>query len=251
MFTIRTLDGPPEDLFNPPFRKVDFAHYWQGVVVSTGLRCAWTVPPNDYTPDQAGFATFMKADNKRSDEERKNLPQNPDKDDVHTPWREALCNQWNHVFYDVSNFLVEGCAGVGHFHPPSHDVFAIDYPRTDDEKGSAAAAAAVKKTWDTRVLLIPAYLDPGVSIRMLMVIKVGEDGGAEWKEEEKTLGTFDGSNTTEIWYLRRDVEVAFHVEGDFGASERRKGVAAVLAVGVLCSDGHGEEVVVEDERQDD
>ena len=66
-----------------------------------------------------------------------------------------------------------------------------------------------------------------------------EDGTEKGGE---SLGTFEGSNTTEIGYLRRGVEVTFHVEGDFEKAERN-GVAAVLVVGIMYSANHGKQLV--------
>ena len=229
MFFIPTLDGPSSDIVNSLFRKINFDDSDAVIIVSTGLRHAWVVPHGEYTLDANGVGYFMRADQQRSDADRDAL-QRADKEDVRSPWREAIYYQWNHVFYDVANYLVEECGEFNRFHPPNSDAFAIKYPRSDGEDSEEV----VVKTWEANVLLIPAYLDPGVSLRMSMR-KEGEsgpDGAAE------NLGTFDGSNTTEIWYLRRGVQVAFHIEGDFPKAER-KGVAAVLTVGIMCSASHG------------
>jgi len=42
----------------------------------------------------------------------------------------------------------------------------------------------------------------------------------------------------EIWYVRSGMGVNFHVQGDF--EQACEGVAAVLAVGVICSKDHQE-----------
>ncbi len=53
------------------------------------------------------------------------------------------------------------------------------------------------------------------------------------------IGIIDESNLVEIWYVRSGVGVRFHVQGDF--EQGCEGVAAVLAVGVICSKDHQEE----------
>ena len=140
-------------------------------------------------------------------------------------WRDSIYHMWNHVFYDVMNFLPEVNCSVGHFHPPSHDAFAVDYPTAHGRN-----VAVAKKKWDTNTLLIPAHRAPGVSVRAT----VNESNEDETLEKE--LGTFDGLNPTEIWYVRKGVDVNIYVEGDF--EKDRQGVAAVTVYGILCSDIH-------------
>ncbi|MCJ1248312.1 hypothetical protein MMC30_005529 [Trapelia coarctata] len=223
MHTIRTLEGPPEDLFYPPFRKIEFDDEAAIVTVSTHLRYAWTAIPG--SADKDGVGVFMKANSERTEEERDNLPENPDKDDIRTPWRKAIYEQWNHVFWDVAGFLSEVGPGIGHLHPPSQDAYAVYHPSAGD-----ANAAVVKKSWDTNVLVIPAYLEPSVSVRVFTT-KAGEDGLVE-----KTLGTFDGSNTAEIWFVKSGHEV--NVAVNSGGAKDWKGVAAVLVYGKLCNEDH-------------
>lgn len=54
------------------------------------------------------------------------------------------------------------------------------------------------------------------------------ESNEDWTSE-KELGTFD----TEIWYVRKGVDVNIYVEGDF--EKDRQGVAAVMVNGILCS----------------
>ena len=224
MFSVRNLDGSVEDMFNPKFRKVDFGSTPVVVLVSTHLRYAWSAIPSDDTSEN-GIGQFIKANYERSEEERKNVPQNPDRDNIHTPWRDSVYHNWNHVFYDVMKFLPDVNCSVGHFHPPSHDVFAVAYPRAD-----GASVAVARKKWDTNMLMTPAHMEPGVSFRAT-VNERNEDGVAE-----KELGTFDGSNATEIWYIRKGVNINIYVEGNF--DKGRRGIAAAMVVGILCSDIH-------------
>ncbi|KAJ7584775.1 hypothetical protein C8J56DRAFT_892507 [Mycena floridula] len=204
MYCIRTLDGESlQEQFFPPFRKINFGDDSAVMTVSSLLPYAW----NSIPTDNSTIANFMRDTSYLSDAEREALPSNPDLT-IHTKWRDDVYRHWNHVYYDVMNFLQEAAPGVGHLHPPSHDVLPVPY-QTQTKK------------WDTSVLLIPTYLVPGVKVRL---DTTGPD--------QKTLGVFDGMNTTEIFWLMKGTEVTTIIEG-----QEKEGLAAVLAVGVLCDCG--------------
>jgi hypothetical protein len=235
MYTGRTLDGSPEDLISPSFRLVNFSDEGAIVLVSTHLRHAWTAAPGaDVGAGAVG--AFIAASHNRSAEERRAVPQNPNKEDIHTPWRDEIYHQWNHVFYDVANFLASVGPGIGHLHPPAHNAFALKYPVADGE------GEVRRMVWDHNVLVIPAHLEQGVSVRMSMI---KEDG------EEKTLGTFNESNPADIWYIKNGTRVRFFVEGEY--ENVRGGVAAVLVCGRLdltCPGHEGQHEVATEEVSD-
>ena len=151
----------------------------------------------------------------------------PDTSSVHTAWREEVYFVYNHVFWDVSRFLGEaaGRGVVGHFHPPRHEVFALgrgrdgdgaESKRADGNDGDDAADKEGVKTmqWPINILLIPAYLAPGVKVRVTAADRPKQDGaddeGPAPADEE--LGVWDGTNDMEVWYLRAGLEVKFAVE---------------------------------------
>jgi hypothetical protein len=139
----------------------------------------------------------------------------------------------------VANFLSLVGPGIGHVHPPAHEAFGLTYPVADNE------GEAKWKVWDYNVLVIPAHLEPGVSVRMSTV---KEDG------EEKTLGTFSTSTTADIWYIKKGASVRFFVEGEY--ENVRGGVAAVLVSGRLdltCPghEGVNEGAVIDDEANEE
>jgi len=208
------------------------------VLVSTHLRYAWTAAPGaDVGAGAVG--AFIAASHNRSEAERRAVPQNQNKEEIHTPWRDEIYHQWNHVFYDVANFLSSVGPGIGHLHPPAHDAFALTYPVAADEW------EAKRKVWDYNVLVIPAHLEPGVSVRMSMV----KDNG-----EEQTLGTFNASTTAEIWYIKKGTNVKFFVEGEY--ENVRGGLAAALVCGRLdlnCPghEGLSEGAVINDEANEE
>ncbi|KAF8160415.1 hypothetical protein BJ912DRAFT_1008179 [Pholiota molesta] len=238
MIHLRTLDGTTEDMLDPAFRKIQFDDEAAIVLVSTHLRHAWTARPPAADADAGtadvdlapALAAFIRASHARSDEERKAVPQEPDAksvEGVHTKWRDEVHYHWNHVFWDVAGFVGElACTGV-HMHPPAHGVFPVDY------RGGAD------------ILVIPAYLAPGVSVRCARRVVEGVEGAGEAGEGEKVLGTFDGTNVYEIWYVRRNTEVVFQIDGTAGASGD---VAAVMVYGMLCRDVHGAKGDEEEEK---
>ena len=115
-FSVRTLNGSVEDLFDPKFRKVDYGSAPHVVLVSTHLRYAWWALPGENTSDD-GIGQFIKANREVPEEGRERVPQNPDGESLRTPWRDSIYHLWNHVFHDVMNFLPEVNCSVGHFHP--------------------------------------------------------------------------------------------------------------------------------------
>lgn len=224
MYTIRTLDGFIGDILDPSFRTVTFDDEPHVVLVSKHLRYAWPALPSEETTPH-GIKLFIKANHERSEEDRERVTLDPDLESLHTPWRDSIYDVWNHVFYDVMNFLLEVNYTVGHFHPPSHDAFALKYPKPQD-----GTLDVVCKSWDTNVLLIPAYRASKVSIRATVEQSIDE------RTSEKELGTFNDSNPAEIWYVRRGVKVKFYVEAEL--EKDCQGLAAVMVCGILCTENH-------------
>ncbi len=232
MHSVRHLDGATiEEMLYPKFRIVNFDDEPAIRTVATSLRDAWPILPGEPAEegaDASALGAFLRAH--RTVSERQQAPRNPDKDTVRTPWRDEIYHMWNHVFWDVGRFLAEVGPGIGEFHPPAHEVFVVDYPSS---AGGDGKGMAVRKVWDTNVLLLPAYLEPGIRVRF-------SSGGVERQDGmvEKVLGTFDGENTAEIWFVMAGLEVNIYVEGEYEGG--RKGVAAVLVYGKLCTQDHEE-----------
>lgn len=234
MYTIRTLDGSIGDILDPSFRIVTSDDEPHVVLISKHLRYAWPALPTEETTPH-GVKLFIKANHGRSEEDRERVTLDPDLESLHTPWRDSVYDVWNNVFYDVMNFLLEVNYTVGHFHPPSHDAFALNYPKPQD-----GTLDVVCKRWDTNVLLIPAYRASKVSIRATV------EQSTDDRTSEKELGTFNDSNPAEIWYVRKGVQVSFYVEAEM--EKYCQGLAAVMVCGVLCTEMHGAE---DDGTEDD
>lgn len=249
MYTVRTLEGSLQDMLDPAFRKIQFGDSPEVVTVCTHLRALWTtLPPlgqkkledgetsQDTTESEVNPMKYAKSHQLRPERDGyEGLETNPNTQDLETPWRKTLAHDWNHVFYDVMNFLPEVSCSVGHFHPPSHDVLAIEFPETKPQTGSQAIGKnwVLRKKWYRNMLLIATYLHKGVVLRVTRLTDSQEE------PPEKELGSFDGTNPHEIWYIRAGTEIFIHVEGDYEGGGAN-GLAAVMALGLVCTDSHGE-----------
>ena len=264
------------------------------------MRRAWpAIPPipvseSDNYQEARAFGEFCRKYQEHGESNLEDIPLDPDTRTVHSPWREEIYHLYNHIFYDVMNFLGEAAAGVGHFHPPKHEVFAlvragstdkVDRAETVGGNGSAAEesqggdgdGAVMKLKWLTNILLMPAYLAPGIKIRVTIADRPMQDGADDEgpAPEDEVVGTWDGTNNMEVWYLRAGVEIGLAVEGkilgysdgeDEGKGEnggtgdgegeekgriggkgdeqasrtpgKTDGVGAVFVVGVLCAGNH-------------
>lgn len=230
------------DALDRPFRRIFFQDSPAVVLVAALLRHAWTVLPPTEEPDDEAIVSFMKAYNALTEEERMQIPQNRDKDSLHTLWRDAVYHQWNRVFNHMGNYLLNIHPGIGHFHPPIHGVCALEHPVSSSRDGDRGPVVAKKLSWGTNVLLILAHQEPDVSLRVTISPK------NENMTEERIEETLDASSTAKIWFLKRGVEVCFHVEGDYDREEC-EGLAAVLAIGILCTGSHVEDGALEARRR--
>lgn len=213
MISIRTLDGVSfHDIFDPSFRIIDFADESCVVLVSKYLRSAWmTLPPEDTSVN--GVLQFIQEIHQRTEDERQTLVNNIDRESIDTPWRQSVYHLWNNVFADVMTFLQVAAPIPRNFHSPSHEVLPIPYPSNSN--------LMMKKAWQTSVLIIPTYIEANVHLRITYLHE---------ETNEKTLGTFDTSNTTQIWYIRSGVPIHIFVEGNY--DQHREGLAALIICGL-------------------
>ncbi|TQB73570.1 hypothetical protein MPDQ_005674 [Monascus purpureus] len=238
MHTILNNEWDQTDITQLTLRKIKFEQDAPQRTVAWLLGQAWKhLPP---TPDSADVENdFMRkysSDMTMEEwEERMDIPVNPDTETIHTPWRDKIYYLWNHLFYDVSNFLNRMYDNAGHLHPPASDVFGLPFPRmhsTDEERDNIRV---LTKTFDTEVLLIPTYLAPGVAVRV-ETFSPGEEGGVV-RNVQKMRGRFETLRQMEVWYIQKGVEGRFYVEGDW--EKDSKGLAAVMVYGKLCDETHG------------
>ncbi|KAI6368512.1 hypothetical protein MCOR25_004631 [Pyricularia grisea] len=249
MHTVRTLTGSGRDMLDPAFRVVGFGDESHIVTVVTHCRALWVTDPaigkfegegggeqaaSNTTPNPFRFVGRLQLG--EGEESYIDAPRNPDTDTIDTPWRQEIHKTFAHVFYDVMNYLPSVNCTVGHYHPPKHQVLGVPSVASQSnwDNSEVEVQAAVCKKWETNMLLIPTFLAPGVTIRATV-----QDDQDDQGEQERELGIFDKSkeHKFEIWYLRRDVTIRLYVEGD---NAQKNSIAAVLVLGELCVDDHGQ-----------
>ncbi|KAJ7108261.1 hypothetical protein C8R44DRAFT_885024 [Mycena epipterygia] len=223
------VSGPinsAQDIAKPKFRTINFSDGSPQVTVVTMARNAWTakVPEDSESSDmKAVFSTWLRAhgDAKTDWGAPECIGQNPDKEDVESPWRQEILHIYNHLFYDLGGFLVDVNGAMGMFHPPNHTFFTIDHDST--------VASPAEKTFDTNIIMLPAFLDKGVTITVKRIPTSGE-------ETEVELGSFSpaprkSEQASTAWFIGEGVKLSFavSVEGE----KKREGVAAVFVVGIL------------------
>ena len=238
MYTKLDDEWDPADIAHVTFRKVCFSDEPASAaqkVCTDYFRKAWRFfPPAPDATDILG--DFMKKYANHTEEEWERLPKNPDMKSVHTPWREGVYYQFNHLFYDVSNFLVSmyGYHNMAHLHPPNSEGLALEFPGSrsesvpDGRENECGDGRVYTKIWETDSLLIPAYLAPGIAVR-IETYPTRITG----KDERKVRGKFDEENPFEIWYFQKGMETCFFIEGEPG-QDFDQSVAATMVYGKLC-----------------
>ncbi|KAH8927664.1 hypothetical protein BT69DRAFT_751942 [Atractiella rhizophila] len=218
MHTGRTLDGSAEDLWTPATRKVDFSDEAPIVTVSTLLRHAFLVNPS--TTSSETLLDYVRAASHLSPSERE-AAEVASTEDLQTEWRKEGYEMWKHVFNDVAGFLSEVGGDTGHFHAEMDDVL---------ETLPLRFGEPIEKTWEEKVLVIPAFLRKDVTVKILK--EEGKD--AEW-------GKFGKDDLKTILYFRNGVKVVFEavVDSDVEEGTKREGLAALLMLGKLCRHREG------------
>jgi hypothetical protein len=91
MHTVRTFDGSLRDMLDPSHSIVPFEDDGTIIPVSTHLPYAWTAFPPLDEPTTDSVIKFIKVNHDLNDEKGRSLvPQNLDKDTIHTPWRDEI-----------------------------------------------------------------------------------------------------------------------------------------------------------------
>ncbi|KAF7336124.1 hypothetical protein MVEN_02159500 [Mycena venus] len=215
-----------KDIIKPKFRTINFEDGSPQVTVVTMARNAWTakVPEDSEASDmKTVFSNWLRAhgDAKTDWGAPECIEQNPDKEDVESPWRQEILRIYNHLFYDLGGFLADVNCAMGTFHPPNHTFFTVNHDST--------VASPAGKTFDTNILIIPAFLDKGVTVTVKRILTSEEEAEAE-------LGSFSpaprkSEQASTAWFIGEGVNLSFAVSVEGG--EKREGVAAVFAVGIL------------------
>jgi hypothetical protein len=258
MSTLGPADLTPT--INPGIRRIGFAEDFAQFTVAHLLVHGWGLKrdsPECTDPPTGVFAAWSQGINTLSVAEREALPRDEDQGTVHTPWRDQVYYMWNHVFYDVGNW-VSGNYGTGRFNPPGINVFEIRFPALheggngngngsgdgDAEQKTAAKSGRLPvsaKVWpESETLLAAAYLAPGISLR----VETLEPGQSE-DEETFHPGDFTHGDRYTVWYVKKGLQLRFFVDGTW-EEESVGGLAAVMVWGAMLG-----ERIVDEESEDD
>ncbi|KAJ6103525.1 hypothetical protein N7512_010605 [Penicillium capsulatum] len=203
MYSILDEEWDLGDIANISLRKVGFEqdpHQWAAV---KSFRLAWKILPP--TPDSSDVEGVMRKHYSLSEEEQAQAPLNPDTTTVPHP-----------------------LARPRDFKPPNSDAFGLDFPRASDSEDSDKVCV-LTKVWESEVLLLPAYLAPGVLVRVETRETKEENGSVQ--EDIKARGKFTHDKPGQVWYLSKGLETRLYIEceGDVPGD----GLAAVLVYGKM------------------
>lgn len=227
MFSMLDGDWDISDVAQISFRKINFGKDPAQWTTACMLRQAWNfIPP---TPDCTDVGPVMKRYQDMPEEEKAKLPRNPDTKNLHNPWRDEIYYLWNHLFYDVGNFL-DDVYGMGKFYPPNEAVFGLEFPQLHGDEESENVRV-LTKVWETEVIILPTYLAPGVVVRV-ETFGPGEENGVS-RNVVKLRGKFSNEQDSlaQAWYFERGLETRFYIEG--GEDPTGEGWAAVIVYGKI------------------
>ncbi|KAJ5348890.1 hypothetical protein MYU51_007207 [Penicillium brevicompactum] len=210
----------------PAIRKIGFSEDPAQFTVAKLLILAWPIQrptPECNSPPIGDFEAWVHEIKPLTLEERDQLPRDSDTNTLHTPWRDQVYFMWNHVYYDVGNWM-SSMYGTRSFQPPNIEAFAINFPTHDGESDDGKTPAAVK-VWDAEALFTAAYLAPGITLRVETLRSDQEHGepfhSADIKHEERF----------NVLYTKQGIQVRFHVDGEW--YPRAGGLAAVIVHGTM------------------
>jgi hypothetical protein len=246
MFTVRKLTGNTwAEALDPSFRKVDFSSMYAVVLVSTTIRRSWQLLPevikdhgeSTYENTIPFTRQLIGAINETSDDDLAAFV-NPDREIVHTPFRDAIYEVWNHVFIDVSRFLSEVNCKCGEFKPPSVEAVGVRYLE-DGQARTRKAEGDMTKVVEMEMLshrqFAPAFLDPGVKLAVVVGGDSKETFNQEEDKDEARSFLWDATSTEGLWngkevlWVKGGQKIQIYLGGNLDQS--RKGLAAVLACG--------------------
>lgn len=108
---------------------------------------------------------------------------------------------------------------MGTHNPPNHSSFVLNY------------GSPVHHVFDTNVVLLPAFLDEGISVRVKHVPENEEQEHIDlgiWKHEKDAMTT--------AWFVRAGITMEFEIQDEKDQHEennKKEGVAAVFVYGIL------------------
>jgi hypothetical protein len=212
MYTMNKFEARSfAEMLQPRFRSIKFESLNNNIKLARCLRSAWKGVPVNKKPhygekDVEDYLNLFLTTKPGDD------PTPRDKHTaISTPWRHAVYEMWNRLFIDVMEFLPVAAPDIGHFHAPNHSILPI--------------TQNFHKLFSTDVLIVPAYLQPGIKIT------ITEDQS----QPARIWGSFSSEDEYDIWFLKKGVPVKFEVEG---GKEDKDSLKAVLVYGVVCNEFH-------------
>ncbi|KAL3440616.1 hypothetical protein BJX65DRAFT_314631 [Aspergillus insuetus] len=260
MHSMSTL-GPADltPLISPGIRRIGFAEDPAQFTVAHLLVHGWGLRRENAEctdPPTGDFASWSQSINTLSVVEREALPRDDDQVTVQTPWREQIYYMWNHVFFDVGNWVTVNY-GTGRFNPPGIEVFEVRFPALhgsedgngngpqgggDADKKRSGILPAASQVWpDAETLLAAAYLAPGISLR----VETLEPGQSE-DEETFHPGNFTHGDRYTVWYVKKGLQLRFFVDGEW-EQDSVGSLAAVMVWGSMS----GKRVVYEESEDEE
>ncbi|CAH0056105.1 unnamed protein product [Clonostachys solani] len=244
MHTIRTLSGSTRDeALDPAHRSVNYDDDGAVRTVTTRSRQIWLCRPEAFDFDDStfsnpdtgeAFSRIIRFIQDLPGEELTAL-KNPDTSSVHTPLRDMVYDMWNHVFWDVAQFLGQVNCNTGTFCPPAHEILAISYPETPVEVGRMQRVAQLQS--DCNLMIGAVYVAPGVRLRFL----VGQPDQESFMESTFNSEAFgpdvlvDATKVTGCYnepyvhWVRRNRNIQVFLEGQ--PDQPKGGLAAVFVYG--------------------
>ncbi|VUC29137.1 unnamed protein product [Clonostachys rosea] len=219
--------------YRTPFIGVTFKDHSPAVNLMKMLRKAWLLRVDEKItkdPMHAGVHNLFRYLDETPDEE---LVKRRDDDTENTTnaYREAIYVMWNHLFDNISNFLVNVNCSNGIFMPPSQGSWDIRFPE-EGEEGERVKVAEFSH--ETHLLILPAFIDPGTKVE----VTIGDEQKPlqQQKEEEinKTGFEFDATETeweylgTDIYLVKANQKMTVYVPRE---AKKAGKLAAVLVYG--------------------
>ncbi|CAH0058218.1 unnamed protein product [Clonostachys solani] len=218
--------------YRTPFIGVTFKDHSPTVNLMKILRKAWLLRLDEKItadPMHTGVHNLVRYLNETPEEELLKRRDNY-RDNTNRAQRRAIYVMWNHLFHNISNFLVNVNCNNGIFTPPSHGSLQIQFPEEGEEGERVKVAEFSHKT---HLLILPAFMDPGTKVE----VTIGDEQEPPQQREEginMTAFEFDATETeweylgTDIYLVKANQKIRVYVPRE---AEKAGKLAAVLVYG--------------------
>uniref|UniRef100_A0A8H7N654 Uncharacterized protein n=1 Tax=Bionectria ochroleuca TaxID=29856 RepID=A0A8H7N654_BIOOC len=218
--------------YRTPFIGVTFKDHSPAVNLMKILRKAWLLRVDEEItadPMQAGVHSLVRYLDETPEEELLKRRDN-DRDNTNNAHRNSIYVMWNHLFDNISNFLVNVNCSNGIFIPSNQGSLDIQFPE-EGEEGERVKVAEFSH--NTHILILPAFINPGTKIE----VTIGDEQDSSQQKEEgiNKLGfEFDATKAeweylgTDIYWVKANQKISVYVPRE---AEKAGQLAAVLVYG--------------------